>query len=97
MRAQVPGGVYLETWASLGVHGHFTSLDKSPLASWQDMAVECALKSVDLVGAASPSEVIYMNTPDHESAPAAGKLLPPDGHTTQDHCRVEALSERLGA
>ncbi|KAL2158160.1 hypothetical protein VTH06DRAFT_4728 [Thermothelomyces fergusii] len=52
----------LETWASLGVNGHFTSLDNSPLAAWQDMAADCAQKSVDLVGAASASEVIYMNT-----------------------------------
>ncbi|KAL2182104.1 pyridoxal phosphate-dependent transferase [Thermothelomyces heterothallicus CBS 202.75] len=52
----------LETWASIGVNGHFTSLDNSPLTAWQDMAADCARKSVDLVGAASPSEVIYMNT-----------------------------------
>jgi kynureninase len=52
----------LETWASIGVNGHFTSLDKSPLTAWQDMAADCAQKSLGLVGAASPSEVIYMNT-----------------------------------
>ncbi|KAK4236847.1 kynureninase 1 [Achaetomium macrosporum] len=52
----------LEAWASIGVNGHFTSLDNSPLTAWQDMAADCAQKSVDLVGAASPSEVIYMNT-----------------------------------
>ncbi|KAL2155740.1 hypothetical protein VTH82DRAFT_482 [Thermothelomyces myriococcoides] len=52
----------LETWASIGVNGHFTTLKNSPIAAWQDMAADCARKSVDLVGAASPSEVIYMNT-----------------------------------
>ncbi|KAL2170615.1 hypothetical protein VTG60DRAFT_4628 [Thermothelomyces hinnuleus] len=52
----------LETWASIGVNGHFTSIGNSPLTAWQDMAADCAQKSVDLVGAASPSEVIYMNT-----------------------------------
>ncbi|KAJ4287035.1 Kynureninase (L-kynurenine hydrolase) [Collariella sp. IMI 366227] len=53
---------HLETWASIGVNGHFTSFENSPLAAWQDMAADCAQHSVDLVGAASPSEVIYMNT-----------------------------------
>ncbi|KAK4246083.1 pyridoxal phosphate-dependent transferase [Corynascus novoguineensis] len=52
----------LETWASIGVNGHFTTLENSPLAAWQDMAADCAQISVDLVGAASPTEVIYMNT-----------------------------------
>jgi kynureninase len=53
---------HLETWASIGVNGHFTSFEDSPLAAWQDMAADCAQQSLDLVGAASPSEVIYMNT-----------------------------------
>jgi kynureninase len=53
---------HLETWASIGVNGHFTSFENSPLAAWQDMAADCAQQSLDLVGAASPSEVIYMNT-----------------------------------
>jgi kynureninase len=53
---------HLETWASIGVNGHFTSFENSPLAAWQDMAADCAQKSLDLVGAASPSEVVYMNT-----------------------------------
>ncbi|KAH6839520.1 kynureninase 2 [Chaetomium sp. MPI-CAGE-AT-0009] len=52
----------LETWASIGVNGHFTSFDNSPLASWQDMAAACAAESVDLVGAKSANEIIYMNT-----------------------------------
>lgn len=52
----------LETWASIGVNGHFSPLDNSPLTNWQDLAADCAQKSLYLVGAASPSEVIYMNT-----------------------------------
>ncbi|KAK0671337.1 pyridoxal phosphate-dependent transferase [Cercophora samala] len=52
----------LETWSSIGVNGHFTALENSPLSSWQDLAESCARKSVDLVGAAIPEEIIYMNT-----------------------------------
>ena len=51
----------LETWASIGVNGHFTNLDNSPLASWQDLAEDCAKRSASLVGA-SPSEIVVMNT-----------------------------------
>ncbi|UKZ57575.1 Kynureninase 1 [Trichoderma virens] len=51
----------LETWASVGVNGHFLDMDQSPLVQWQDMAEDCANKSADLVGA-SPSEIVYMST-----------------------------------
>ncbi|KAJ3492661.1 hypothetical protein NLG97_g5233 [Lecanicillium saksenae] len=51
----------LETWASIGVNGHFKTMENSPLAQWQDMAEDCAKKSADLVGA-SPSEIVIMNT-----------------------------------
>ncbi|KAF5123994.1 Kynureninase 1 [Metarhizium anisopliae] len=51
----------LETWASIGVNGHFTDMDNSPLTQWQDMAEDCAKKSSDLVGA-SPHEIVIMNT-----------------------------------
>ncbi|OTA05572.1 hypothetical protein A9Z42_0062410 [Trichoderma parareesei] len=51
----------LETWASVGVNGHFTDMAASPLVQWQDMAEDCANKSADLVGA-SPSEIVYMGT-----------------------------------
>ncbi|KAI6901195.1 hypothetical protein D0869_02403 [Hortaea werneckii] len=51
----------LETWASIGVGGHFTNLEESPLVAWQDMAEDCGRKSADLVGA-SPSEIVIMNT-----------------------------------
>lgn len=52
---------HLETWASIGVHGHFTPLDNSPLKCWQDMATDCAVKSAAIVGA-SPDEIAIMNT-----------------------------------
>jgi kynureninase len=51
----------LETWASIGVNGHFNNLGESPLVAWQDMAEDCAIKSAHIVGA-SPSEVVIMNT-----------------------------------
>lgn len=51
----------LETWASVGVGGHFTNMESSPLVAWQDMAEDCAEKSADLVGA-SASEIVIMNT-----------------------------------
>lgn len=51
----------LDTWASLGVSGHFANLQDSPLVNWQDMAADCARKSAPLIGAL-PSEIVYMNT-----------------------------------
>ncbi|KAL7948852.1 pyridoxal phosphate-dependent transferase [Trichoderma barbatum] len=51
----------LETWASVGVKGHFLDMEQSPLVQWQDMAEDCANKSADLVGA-SPKEIVYMST-----------------------------------
>ncbi|CAG9936521.1 unnamed protein product [Clonostachys rosea f. rosea IK726] len=51
----------LETWASIGVGGHFTDLGNSPLTNWQDMAADCAKKSADIVGS-SPYEIVIMNT-----------------------------------
>jgi len=51
----------LETWASIGVAGHFSPMSNSPLTSWQDLAEDCAKKSADLVGS-SPHEIVVMNT-----------------------------------
>lgn len=51
----------LETWASIGVDGHFTDMADSPLTSWQDLAEDCAKKSANIVGA-SPHEIAIMNT-----------------------------------
>lgn len=52
----------LDTWHALGVNGHFTDFADSPLVNWQDMSASCARKSVPIVGAADPSEIVYMNT-----------------------------------
>lgn len=52
----------LETWASIGVGGHFAPMQQSPLTVWQDMAEQCARQSVDLVGASSHEEIVIMNT-----------------------------------
>lgn len=51
----------LNTWASIGVNGHFVDLEDSPLVNWQDMAADCARKSAPVMGAL-PSEIVYMNT-----------------------------------
>ncbi|KAF3062073.1 Kynureninase 1 [Daldinia childiae] len=51
----------LETWGSIGVGGHFQNLETSPLACWQDLAEDCAIKSAAIVGA-KPEEVVIMNT-----------------------------------
>ncbi|KAF2717274.1 kynureninase 2, partial [Polychaeton citri CBS 116435] len=52
---------YLRTWGSIGVNGHFTQLEDSPLVPFQDMAEDCARKSAGIVGAL-PAEVVIMNT-----------------------------------
>ncbi|PSR77838.1 putative kynureninase [Coniella lustricola] len=52
----------LDTWHALGVNGHFTDPDGSPLVNWQDMSADCARKSVALVGAKDAAEIVYMNT-----------------------------------
>lgn len=51
----------LETWASLGVKGHVTPMENSPLNPWQDLAEDCARKSASMIGA-SPDEIVIMNT-----------------------------------
>lgn len=51
----------LETWSSIGVGGHFRTMENSPLASWQDMAEDCVAKSAAMVGA-SKDEVVIMNS-----------------------------------
>ncbi|KAK3681047.1 kynureninase 2 [Podospora appendiculata] len=53
---------HLETWASIGVNGHFNTLANTPLTSWQDLAADCAIQSAPLVGAADPSEIVIMNS-----------------------------------
>lgn len=50
----------LETWASIGVAGHFKAMGNSPLPTWQDLAEDCARKSADIAGC-SPHEIVIMN------------------------------------
>lgn len=51
----------LDTWSSIGVQGHFTDVEDSPLSPWQDMAKSAAKSMARLVGAL-PEEVAAMNT-----------------------------------
>ncbi len=51
----------LNTWASVGVYGHFSALEGSPMESWQDLAEQCARQSADVAGA-SPGEIVVMNS-----------------------------------
>ncbi|KAI9737271.1 MAG: Kynureninase (L-kynurenine hydrolase) [Claussenomyces sp. TS43310] len=52
---------HLNTWASIGVNGHFTPLENSPLVEWQSMAERASQQSSRLVGAL-PEEVAIMGT-----------------------------------
>ncbi|KAK5090795.1 Kynureninase (L-kynurenine hydrolase) [Lithohypha guttulata] len=51
----------LDTWSSIGVQGHFTRIEDSPLPPWQDMAKTAATSMAKIVGA-NPDEVAAMNT-----------------------------------
>ncbi|KAI1616984.1 putative kynureninase [Exophiala viscosa] len=51
----------LDTWSSIGVAGHFTELEESPLKPWQSMADFAAEQSCRLVGAVT-GEVAIANT-----------------------------------
>lgn len=51
----------LDTWSSIGVAGHFTDLEDSPLRQWQLLSEQAAASMSKLVGAA-PEEVAAMGT-----------------------------------
>lgn len=51
----------LDTWSSIGVCGHFTDLEDSPLKQWQLLAEQAAASMSRVVGAA-PEEVAAMGT-----------------------------------
>lgn len=53
--------VHLDTWSSIGVHGHFRNLEDSPMREWQLLAEQVAKHSAPIVGA-MPSEVAIMGT-----------------------------------
>lgn len=52
---------HLDTWSSIGVGGHFTDLEDSPLKQWQLLADYASSQMSRLVGA-SPEEVAAMGT-----------------------------------
>ena len=51
----------LDTWSSIGVCGHFTDLEGSPLKQWQLLSEQAAASMSKIVGAA-PEEVAAMGT-----------------------------------
>ncbi|KAJ5619773.1 Kynureninase 2 [Penicillium lagena] len=51
----------LDTWASIGVRGHFNALEDSPLKEWQLLSEQAAASMAKIVGAA-PEEVAAMGT-----------------------------------
>jgi len=51
----------LDTWASIGVCGHFTDLEDSPLSQWQLLSDQAAESMCKIVGA-EPAEVAAMGT-----------------------------------
>ena len=51
----------LDTWSSIGVCGHFTDLEGSPLKQWQLLSEQAAASMCKIVGAA-PEEVAAMGT-----------------------------------
>ncbi|KAJ5105227.1 hypothetical protein NUU61_002574 [Penicillium alfredii] len=51
----------LDTWSSIGVCGHFTDLEDSPMKQWQLLSEQAAESMSKIVGAA-PAEVAAMGT-----------------------------------
>ncbi|KAJ6171439.1 Kynureninase 2 [Penicillium chermesinum] len=51
----------LDTWSSIGVCGHFTALEDSPLREWQVLSEQAAESMSKIVGA-TPEEVAAMGT-----------------------------------
>jgi kynureninase len=52
---------HLDTWSTIGVHGHFRRLEDSPLSQWQLLAEHAAAQCAPIVGA-NASEVAIMGT-----------------------------------
>ncbi|KAG9232435.1 kynureninase [Amylocarpus encephaloides] len=53
--------IHLNTWASIGVHGHFRDMEGSPLKQWQLLAEHASEQQAPIVGAL-PSEVATMGS-----------------------------------
>ncbi|KAJ5693216.1 Kynureninase 2 [Penicillium macrosclerotiorum] len=51
----------LDTWSSIGVCGHFTNMEDSPLSQWQLLSEQASASMCKIVGAA-PEEVAAMGT-----------------------------------
>ncbi|KAJ5596028.1 Kynureninase 2 [Penicillium hetheringtonii] len=51
----------LDTWSGIGVCGHFTDLEGSPLSQWQVLSEQAAASMSKIIGAA-PDEVAAMGT-----------------------------------
>lgn len=51
----------LDTWSSIGVCGHFTDLEDSPLSQWQLLSEQAAASMCKIVGA-MPEEVAVMGS-----------------------------------
>lgn len=51
----------LDTWASIGVGGHFIKVEDSPLSQWQLLSEQASGSMCKIVGA-SPEEVAAMGT-----------------------------------
>lgn len=52
---------HLNTWGAIGVNGHFTDLEESPLTQWQSYAEHAAALSAPIVGAKA-EEVAVMGS-----------------------------------
>ncbi|PBP22876.1 hypothetical protein BUE80_DR006243 [Diplocarpon rosae] len=52
---------YLDTWATVGVHGHFRALEDSPMIQWQLLAEDVSRRFAPIVGA-SAQEVGIMGS-----------------------------------
>jgi kynureninase len=52
---------HLDTWSTIGVHGHFRRLEDSPLSQWQLLAEHAAAQCAPIVGA-NASEIAIMGT-----------------------------------
>lgn len=52
---------HLDTWSTIGVHGHFRRLENSPLSQWQLLAEHASAQCAPIVGAKT-SEVAIMGS-----------------------------------
>ncbi|KAF2858376.1 kynureninase [Piedraia hortae CBS 480.64] len=75
----------LETWASIGVHGHSRLMENSPLMPWLDMAERCSRQTAPLVGA-QPHEIIYMNSLSVNLHLMMFSFYKPEGRKTKILC-----------